>query len=823
MATSWLANAVLPETLGRNPGSKKKQQQQDGSEPDVGETDNLFQMRSPSGKLEDVENDAPQSPMKDTVVMFFCGIPIHTFFRRRQTQMMFLTATVIVSSVTSAAIQERVLYVPGFHFTGFISTVTLLTYSVCSLLSGRLDGISDSGRKGSLKDYAKLSVLTMGGMYMTNWSLKYLSYPLRVVFKSSKVIPTMALSVCYVKKKYTRTHYCSVFLLATGVIMFTLGDARGKAGVDIRGLVAIMIGVFAESFAANLEEKRFFNQLGCPANEVLLYSSSLGAVLSMMADLAQGDVFPAIRHSQDHPEALLFILISGVTGFISMTSILFLVQHFGATLTEIVKSLRKIATISLSFVLYGKPWTVQHVIGGLLFTASVAIDRHAAGGASRRWGRYILGAPVAAALYLFISTRVHDTYSIVIDAGGTGTRITIFRFDAWTLKPLWINGNAQVFKALPVGIGSFGANPDGVKTVIEPLMKVAFATVPTTHRAHTPLEVRANVGLADLPGPQATFLIAEVTRLVETYGFAFETTLLSYLQGADEAEYAWLTVNFLMGSFRPGVQAVDDPCSIVDLRSTSVQTAHFVKDFVAEYAKRDGHGDYIKRVVLPFGSGRSNIYRHSYIGYGLIGARKLSFERLHGRPHPCVPVGVEIGLKRGFQEFHAVGALPKKARHLQLPDDCSALVSDLLVSRPSLCGEYGGVGSSGGCSFAEVWSAPPKASNRRLVLMSYFFSKMQLAGQIESDVEEVSLQVSGFHRGALQACSVSADDYQHGEPDSVNENMWLCFDLTYMFYLLRSLGLQKNQTINVVDTIEHNGKRFQASWALGLVISKLSR
>ena len=34
-------------------------------------------------------------------------------------------------------------------------------------------------------------MLTMGGMYLTNWSLRYLNYVTRIVFKSSKVVPTM--------------------------------------------------------------------------------------------------------------------------------------------------------------------------------------------------------------------------------------------------------------------------------------------------------------------------------------------------------------------------------------------------------------------------------------------------------------------------------------------------------------------------------------------------------------------------------------------------------------------------------------------------------
>ena len=49
----------------------------------------------------------------------------------------------------------------------------------------------DTERVGPIRSYLKLSVLTLSGMYFTNWSLKYLNYPTRVLFKSSKLLPTM--------------------------------------------------------------------------------------------------------------------------------------------------------------------------------------------------------------------------------------------------------------------------------------------------------------------------------------------------------------------------------------------------------------------------------------------------------------------------------------------------------------------------------------------------------------------------------------------------------------------------------------------------------
>lgn len=67
-------------------------------------------------------------------------------------------------------------------------------------------------------------------MYLTNWSLSYLTYPTRVMFKSSKVIPVMLASVVIAKRRYSIGEYAAAFLLVVGITMFTLADKVCTAG-----------------------------------------------------------------------------------------------------------------------------------------------------------------------------------------------------------------------------------------------------------------------------------------------------------------------------------------------------------------------------------------------------------------------------------------------------------------------------------------------------------------------------------------------------------------------------------------------------------------
>eukprot|EP00434_Breviolum_minutum_P032976 symbB.v1.2.029172.t2/scaffold3165.1/size62113/1 len=798
------------------------------------------------------------APLGEAPRVVLVGIPLHRLSRHHQ--LPCLAILVLVSSILAAALQERVLYVPGFRYTGWLAFLTSLTYMLLAMVERFVE--KDTLRRGSLVEYVKLSFLTMGGMYFTNFSLHYLSYSLRVVFKSSKLVPVMLLGVVYLKKHYTPSQYLAVGLLTAGVVVFTLGDAKGRAFFNPMGIAFIVAGSLSDAMAANYEEKdsrvvdlkqsaqrllggfvrlvtggdasrilhenmetlqqaglrngdvltaitlqsrissterafalwcpggsrivtwgdpsyggdavdisetfrdvqdvqgshrafaillgdgevvtrgdrgyggdslpvqhllqnvkRLFSTLrafsalktdgsivtwgpggwggdstkvqlqlgdvqhvystdsafaahlqngsvvtwggscwggdsqkvqeelqevedvtatcgafaaklangkvvtwghpdfgadssaveemlrdvkvvkatlrafcallsngtvvtwgspayggrlpsvlehggvsagappvtkiyatkggafaalredgqlvtwgleeyggesgilelknveevyatagafcalvdgslvtwghpryggdgnvasnlrnvrlvhatsrafaavmadgqvtermGCSASEVVLYSSALGSVWALLAEAVTGELLPAWTHSRDHLEAVPLMLVASVFGYIAQSGVLLLIKHFGATAAEIVKSCRKVTTILISFMVYGKAWNGYHVAGTLLFVNSVAVERFHSGKSSKRFATFLFSLAALVALGLLLGGIGPSTFSVVIDAGSAGTRVNVFRFDAWTLKLLDMNGAAQIFVEEEPGIGDLNSS-----------------------------------------------------------------------------------------------------------------------------------------------------------------------------------------------------------------------------------------------------------------------------------------------------------------------------------------------------------------------------
>jgi len=747
----------------------------------------------------------------------FLGLSLHSIFPSREALLASLVLASITSSITFAALQERVLYVPGFKYTGWMAQLTSLTYASCALAE-RL-WTRDQARLATMQEYVKLSALTMGGMYLTNWSLRYLSYPLRVVFKSSKVLPVMLLSATYLGKRYTLVQYSSALLLCLGLVLFTLGDAKGRANFDIRGLLLIAVGSFFEALAATFEERRLFNQLGCTATEVVLYSNLLGFFWACLADLCRGDVERALSHSRSHPESVGYIVLAAVAGYVAQNAVLTLIKHFSAMTAELAKSCRKVITIFVSFVVFGKPWTLLHIAGGLSFSAAVAVERFAAGGSSRRFASVYMGVAALVALFL-ASGAGPPIYSVVIDAGSTGTRVHVFRFEGWTSQLLDVRGGiGQIYLDRKPGLGTLAHNLSSIRPLLVPLVEAAVSIVPVAQRVSTPLALRGTAGLRLLPPPEAKQILDEARQVIEAWNF--KDGGIQVMDGAVEGVNLWRSVNYLLGTFRPGMHAIREPMAVVDLRGGSVQVVYLLEETVAKAAERTDHlRDFVRKVALPLGTGYAHLYQHSYLGFGLMAARaKILGLSSFSERQPCLPTGARAVWSYGGQTI--------EGRGLSHPTVCASLVRRVLSIEAS-CGNLT-LETGGRCSFAGAWGGPGvfHLSSQRLLLTAYFFDRLRDGNHtLNSGAKQLHVTLQMFELAAEHACSLGnagLSDVTAAHPDLTTESaMWLCFDLTYMAVMVKDgLGVEPERPIMVANEISSGSFDFMVSWALGVSIEGL--
>jgi adenosine 3'-phospho 5'-phosphosulfate transporter B3 len=245
-----------------------------------------------------------------------------------------------------------------------------LVYGVLAFLE-RVKANEHFTRKGAWRDYFVLAALTSSGMYATNAALRYLNYTTRIVAKSSKVIPTMIIGTVFQGRRYGANEYVAASMLVVGIALFTMGDVDARPSFDPQGVALIVAALFLDSFAANFEERRLFDVPDPSSHaEVVFHANAVGAAFTVCAMAVTGELSQALQSlglksssggardastTGSFAAALPAVLMSAAFGYVSVSFILLLIRHFGASNAEIVKSTRKLVSIAASLLLYPKP------------------------------------------------------------------------------------------------------------------------------------------------------------------------------------------------------------------------------------------------------------------------------------------------------------------------------------------------------------------------------------------------------------------------------------------------------------------------------------
>jgi len=270
------------------------------------------------------------------------------------------------------------------NYTALITMMTSLVYAVLALgefyheihsnhkgKDGPAPTIAGS-MKGTAFDYARLGTLTASGMYFTNWSLRYLNYTLRVLFKASKILPTVLIAVVFYKKSFTGRDYMNILVLVASIVLFSYGDAVGAGKTDngtfdVFGIALITIGVIADALTSNFESEHLFKVRKASHSEVMMAASLFGSLYMLAIMVMTGKAEDAYNYALANPDLAVKVVVSCSAGYFSITFILKIIKKVGAVPAEIVKSIRRVVSIVLSFIIYHKPFLSWHGFGSVLF------------------------------------------------------------------------------------------------------------------------------------------------------------------------------------------------------------------------------------------------------------------------------------------------------------------------------------------------------------------------------------------------------------------------------------------------------------------------
>ncbi|EJC98916.1 uncharacterized protein FOMMEDRAFT_170727 [Fomitiporia mediterranea MF3/22] len=437
-------------------------------------------------------------------------------------------------------------------------------------------------------------------------------------------------------------------------------------------------------------------------------------------------------------------------------------------------------------------------------------------------------------------------YALVIDAGATGSRIHIYKFNNCGPSPTY---EYEVFKMTgrALSLYMYNLDPLGAAESLDFLLDEAVAVVPKSLQSCTPVAVKATAGFRLLGADKSVKILSAVRhRLEEKYPFpVVEKDGVVIMDRSDAGVYTWITANYLLNTIRADSPANTHSYAVLNLARGLSQIV-FEPDFENATHFVDGEHKY----ELSLGGKKHILYQHSHIGYGFLNARKsvhwlVEFMSTLNKatrpenpdpeeaiPNPCLYKGssriVELSSNTPDWRMRRVSMSGKDIGSFEA---CNRFV-ELVMAKDAIC-------QTKPCSFNGVYQPPILETFAKgdILLSSYFYDRLapffptsfseQPAEQLTvNDIALLARNVcegpAGWSKTPWGSSFVSSSspsssksklqEELEGHPD------W-CLDLTFMHALLR-LGYEfpAERGVRVEKKIEDT----ELGWCLGATIAIVS-
>lgn len=430
-------------------------------------------------------------------------------------------------------------------------------------------------------------------------------------------------------------------------------------------------------------------------------------------------------------------------------------------------------------------------------------------------------------------------YALMIDAGSTGSRIHVYRFNNCGPTP---ELEDEVFKMTPKqdggsGLSSYKGDAEGAARSLDMLMDVAVESVPEKLRGCTPVAVKATAGLRKLGKEMSEAILAAVRNRLETvYPFPLvsdEHGGVEVMDGKDEGVYAWITTNYLLGKI--GGPDKTPTAAVFDLGGGSTQIVfepNFKQAADGGMPEEMQEGDH--KYKLSFGGRAFTLYQHSYLGYGLMEARsnlhRVVVEGMHennptskawlSKPiiNPCFGIGMSKEVDVPLSEGHALGksvTVNMTGPATGSPAQCRALAEKTL-EKEAEC-------KIAPCAFRGVHQPSLEKTFARedIYLFSYFYDRAFPLGMPESftlrELRDLTARVcnGGPNTDAWKVFEALPEAMQE-----LADRPETCLDLNFMLALLHTgYEMPIDREVKIAKKIKGN----ELGWCLGASLPLLSQ
>jgi len=296
-------------------------------------------------------------------------------------QLIFCFIGLQASYLTWGYVQEKVM--TREYTTGKFPSATFAVFSnraLAVLVAMIITMVQHKGQLGLPAPYyafapcALSNSLSSFGQYQ---ALRYVSFPLQTISKSTKVIPVMLMGKVLNKKTYPSVDYAEALAISLGVSIFSLASSDKSGGGSeqlseaLLGLSMLALYVVSDSFTSQWQSKVYQAHPSVDQFQMMWAVNSWAIMMTLFALVTSGEFVLTLRFLRLNPAAALDNLTIAITSATGQLFIFYTIKTFGPVVFTIIMTTRQVFSIVISCILFGHAISLPSLLGAFLVFASI--------------------------------------------------------------------------------------------------------------------------------------------------------------------------------------------------------------------------------------------------------------------------------------------------------------------------------------------------------------------------------------------------------------------------------------------------------------------
>lgn len=260
---------------------------------------------------------------------------------------------VLVCFGMSSLTQEALI---KFRYDSFLVLVQSLSSAIAALIvlairrdSARPRGLPD---KESVGEWALVVIAYYASHYFGLASLRHLSYPVHITFKSCKAIPVAVGERLLTRRRHSLAKSLGVLVMCVGVAAFLLlGESRRGGTTTTVGIGLVSLALAADGIYAGSQLKLVTR---CPSEFwLMLHMNVWQGLLALISALWAGEIPTATAEIMHDPILARDLAAFAVSKALGTLCVYRLLREAGTLVVATVTTVRKVLSVLLSVLAFG--------------------------------------------------------------------------------------------------------------------------------------------------------------------------------------------------------------------------------------------------------------------------------------------------------------------------------------------------------------------------------------------------------------------------------------------------------------------------------------